>query len=575
MTTDAHANAVPFTLGYGRVLDALLGLRTLQRRYESLPSGDFVSQALRTLDIRADVDGLVRLPRNGGVIITANHPTGAMDGLLVLDAIRRVRPDVRVLGNRWLTRIPEMREWTIPLDLYAPLPTQRLAALREARRWVANGGALVVFPAGAVARRFESGAPVDEPWSEGVLALSRWADAPIVPVHIGAQPSRWLRLAGRLHPWATTAMLPRELLHQAGARVPVRIGEAVPWQRLEGFFGPAARIAYLRARVAALAPPRSTIAEAAPLSPEVLSSLVAREVAALPRDCRLLEHGSFEVYCTPADAIPLTLREIGRLRERTFRAVGEGTGQPRDLDEFDERYLHLFLWNRSKSEIVGAYRMAPTRQGGPRLYTETLYSWKRGPRIQIGDGLELGRSFVRAEYQRDPSSLLLLWKGIGAFVSRHPHLRRLFGPVSVSAEYSGPARYLIARWLATRAHANGEVRGRHEVGRHPEIDELLAAGAADTFTALDNMIRELEGGRGLPVLLRQYLRLNGRVLAISRDPEFADAMDALIVVDLLDMPASHLERYCGREGAGRIRRHYAGLAYEGSRFDEIRTKATA
>jgi len=575
MTTDGHAHPVPLTLGYGRVLDALLGLRTLQRRYESLPSGDFVAQALRTLDIRAEMDGLARLPRDGGVIITANHPTGAMDGLLVLDAVRRVRADVRVLGNRWLTRIPEMREWTIPLDLYARLPTQRLAALREARRWVAKGGALVVFPAGAVARRFESGAPVDEPWSEGVLALSRWTDAPIVPVHLRAQPTRGLRLAGRLHPWLTTAMLPRELLKQAGARVPVRIGEAVSWPRLETFPSPAARIAYLRARVAALASPQPGTVQAAPIAPEVLSSLVAREVDALPRDCRLVEHGSFEVYCTPADAIPLTLREIGRLRERTFRAIGEGTWQSTDLDEFDQRYLHLFLWNRSKSEIVGAYRMAPTRPGGLRLYTETLFSWKRRPRIQIGDALELGRSFVRAEYQKDPASLLLLWRGIGAFVVRHPHCRRLFGPVSVSAEYSGPGRYLIARWLATRAQVNGEVQARHEIARHPEIDELLEAGSADTFTALDAMIRELENGRGLPVLLRQYLRLNGRVLAVSRDPQFADAMDALIVVDLLEMPAGHLERYCGREGAERIRQHHAGLAHESSRFDEIRTKATA
>jgi putative hemolysin len=558
MTTNARAAAVPFTLNRGRLLDALLGLRTLQHHYESLPSGDFVVEALRRLDIRAAVEGSARLPRDGGVIITANHPTGAMDGLLMLSAVRGIRPDVRVLGNRWLTRIPEMREWTIPLDLYAPLPTQRLAALREARRWVAAGGALIVFPAGAVARTFNGKMPVDEPWSEGVLALSRWTTAPIVPVHVAAQPSRWMRLAGRLHAWATTAMLPRELLHQAGARVPVHVGEPVPWSRLDDLPTPAARLAYLRARVAALAPSQVAATKAPPVAPEVLNSLVAREISALPRHCRLLEHGSFEVYCASANAIPLTLREIGRLRERTFRAVGEGTGRATDLDEFDQRYLHLFLWNRSRSEIVGAYRMASTRHGGPRLYTETLFTWSRGPRLQLGDALELGRSFVRAEYQRDPSTLLLLWKGIGAFISRHPHLRRLFGPVSVSAEFSGPTRYLIARWLATRAHAQGSVHGRHAIARYPEIDELISSGAAETLPALESMVRELEGSRGLPVLLRQYLRLNGRVLAVSRDPHFADTMDALIMVDMLDMPASHLERYCGRIGAERIRKYHEG-----------------
>ena len=167
------------------------------------------------------------------------------------------------------------------------------------------------------------------------------------------------------------------------------------------------------------------------------------------------------------------------------------------------------------------------------------------------------------------------WKGIGAFVSRHPQLRRLFGPVSVSADYSGPARYLIARWLARRAHAPCAVQGRHAVAPYPEIDELLAAGAAETLTALESLIRELEDGRGLPVLLRQYLRLNGRVLAVSRDPQFADAMDALIVVDMLDMPASHLERYCGREGAERIRRYHHGPVHEGWILEHVRTKVMA
>jgi putative hemolysin len=575
MSTDVRAHAVPFTLGCGRAVDALFGLRTLQRHYESLPSGDFVAGALRTLDIRVEVDGLDRLPRDGAVIITANHPTGALDGLAVLAAVRQIRADVRVLGNQWLTRIPEMRESTIPLDLYAALPTQRLAALRDARRWVAGGGVLVVFPAGAVARRFDGEMPIDEPWRKGMLALSRWTGVPIVPVHVGAQPSRWLRLAGKLHSWVTTAMLPRELLRQAGARVSVRIGQPVSAPRLEGLAGPAARIAYVRARVGALAQRRREAAESAPIAPEVLTSLIAREVAALPGDCRLLVHGSFEVYCASASAVPLTLREIGRLRERTFRAAGEGTGRTSDVDEFDNRYLHLFLWNRSRCEIVGAYRMAPTRHRGQRLYTETLFSWKRRPQVQLGDALELGRSFVRAEYQRDPSTLLLLWKGIGAFVARHPHLRRLFGPVSVSAEYSGPARYLIARWLATHAHADGAVKGRHAITSYPEIDELLCAGAADTLAGFESIVRELEGGRGLPVLLRQYLRLNGRVLAVSRDPHFADAMDALIVVDMLNMPASHLERYCGREGAANIRRFHQSAMHAGPAVENIMTKVTA
>jgi putative hemolysin len=199
--------------------------------------------------------------------------------------------------------------------------------------------------------------------------------------------------------------------------------------------------------------------------------------------------------------------------------------------------------------------MGVTNQAA-KLYTETLFTWHRPPREMLGDALELGRSFVRAEYQRDPSALLMLWKGIGAYVAGRPHLRRLFGPVSVSADYTPVTRSLIAAWLARHAPAAGRVDGRHPVASRPDIGLLLDADVAPTLAALEQLVRELEDGRGLPVLLRQYLRLNGRVLAVSRDPAFGDAMDALIVVDLLEMADSHLERYCGRAGADRIRRHW-------------------
>jgi len=554
MTSD-RAPAVPFTVGYGPAIDALLGLRALQRHYEAIPPGDFADAALARLDIHIDLHHLDRLPRQGPALVIVNHPTGAMDGLVLLSAIRRARPDVRVLGNRWLTRIPEMCEWTIPLDVFTIHPSRQIAALRQARRWLTEGGVLVVFPAGAVAHRCDDGEPVDGPWNRGVLALSRWADAPIVPVHVDARPSRWLRLAARVHPWLATAMLPRELLRQRGARVTVRVGHPVDAARLQGMADPGGRLAYLRVRVRALAPGAAPCGSHAPLAPETLRSLIAREVAALPRHARLLEHGPFVVYCVEAPAIPTTLREIGRLREATFREVGEGTGRPRDLDRFDARYLHLFLWNRSRSEIAGAYRMALTAPRGRRLYTETLFRWSRAPHRHFGAAMELGRSFVRAEYQRDPSALLALWKGIGVFVARHPHVRHLFGPVSVSAEYSPVTRYLIAAWL-TQASDRSLVQPRNEVPAHPEIDELLATGSVRTVADLDMLVREMEGGRGLPVLLRQYLRLNGHVLGVSCDPAFANAMDALLAVDMLEMPAASLERYCGREGAARVRQYW-------------------
>jgi putative hemolysin len=551
----ARTSVVPFSLGCGRLVDAVIGLRELQRHYDALPTGNFVDAALDRLEIRPDVRDLERVPAQGAAIVIANHPTGAMDGLLLLSALRRVRGDVRILGNHWLTRVPQMREWTIPIDVHASRPSRRLTALRTARRWLAAGGVLAIFPAGAVARRVQGDTSIDEPWSPGVLALARWSGAPVVPVHLAARPSLRLRWAARLHPWMATALLPRELLRQRGRRVSVSVGVPIEASHIAGWPDATSQLAYLRARVSALAGRRGATA-GPPLAPQLLPSLIAREVESLPDDACLVRSGPFQVYCAGADAIPLTLREIGRLREEAFRKVGEGTGAAEDLDDFDGTYRHLFLWHRTRAEVVGAYRLSEVKRG-QRLYTETLFRWKQSPRAVFDDALELGRSFVRPGYQRDPATLLALWKGIGAFVAGRPHIRRLFGPVSVSAAYSATSRDLISRWLGRAAAGDAPVAPKREVPRFAEVGELLGAGVP-TVSDLDRLVRELEDGQGLPVLLRQYLRLNGRVLAVSRDPAFSNAMDALIVVDLLDMPATHLERYCGRDGARRIRGYRGG-----------------
>lgn len=546
---------VPFSLGRGPALDALLGLGTLQQMYESLPPGDFVERALERLAVQVSALDAAHVPDCGPAIVVANHPTGALDGLALLSALRARRRDVRVLGNLLLTRIPEMREWTFPVDPYRAASRLTMAGVRAARRWVEGGGVLAVFPAGAVARRCREQAAEDEPWHEGVLSLARWTGAPVVPAHLSGRPGPWFRLLGRLHPAIGTALLPRELLRQQGSRVVVRFGAPVSEARLSEWPEPS-RLAYLRTRVHALDGVRPAVRPLAPLAPTVIPSLIRREVEALPEDARLGESRSLSVYCVAADQIPHGLREIGRLRERTFREVGEGTGRRIDLDRHDRDYRHLFLWDASRGEIAGAYRMGAA--DGPRheaLYTESLFDWRRRPGALLGPSLELGRSFVRVEHQRDPASLLMLWKGIGAFVARHPHYRRLFGPVSISAEYSPASRDLIAAWLVRHAAADAaaEVRGRHTVCPHPDARALVESGGLSSVAALDATIRELEGGRGMPVLLRQYLRLNGRVLALSRDPDFGDVIDALLVVDMLAMPPTHLERYCGAAGAHRVR----------------------
>ena len=278
---------------------------------------------------------------------------------------------------------------------------------------------------------------------------------------------------------------------------------------------------------------------------------MAAEIARLPETSVLLASGEFRVIEAGAADIPLTLKEIGRLRELTFRSVGEGTGKACDLDAFDRSYRHLFLWNAVRCEVAGAYRVGRTDElvagAGPRgLYTSTLFVLKRRFLDRIGPALEMGRSFVRPEYQKSYSPLLLLWKGLARMVVRDPRYRMLFGPVSISNSYKNASRRLMASYFEGAATSPGlarlvrpktPLRGQHWLAR---AARTLVHDLDDLLTIIDDIEADT---KGIPVLLRQYLKLGGKILAFNVDRDFADTLDGLIVVDLLAADPRQLERY--------------------------------
>jgi putative hemolysin len=549
------------------VMDPLLGLTTLDRLYAGLSEGNFIDRALERLGITVDVsDAHLRyVPATGPAIVVANHPTGALDGLALAHALMRRRADVRLLGNHLLSRIPEMLDWTIAVNPFDPRSIENRRGFRQARDWLRRGGLLVVFPAGAVSNvAREDGVLVDSEWQRGILGLTRWSSAQVVPAFVGVRSSAWFRLAGLIHPRLRTALLPRELLRLRNGRVHVRFAAPVPAARIAEIPNAPARLAYLRARTEALEAPRSR--GAAPMEPIVAAVDVAamrRDVAALTPRHELLRSGVYSVFHAAAPMMPALLSEIGRLREITFRAVGEGTGRSTDLDRFDREYQHLFVWNHARGEVVGAYRVGATDQlcataGVKALYTHTLFRLAPGFLEAAGPALELGRSFVRSEYQRESSALLLLWKGIGALIAREPRYRRLFGPVSISADYSRPSRSVLARFLSTARNApewRSFVSPRHSYRADASLDPLVAHMPL-TLNDVDALVKELEGGRGVPVLVRQYWKLGAQVLGFSLDPGFGNSLDALIMVDLARLPEPILQRYLGHDGAAAFRRHH-------------------
>lgn len=572
-----------------RIAGRLLALDRCRTVYDGIPaqlSGrDFLDRLLQELGVSLATEPgeLQRIPAAGATIVVANHPFGAMEGILLAEMLLRLRPDVKILANHLLGRFPQMQDLLIQVDPFggAGAARRNLRPMREALRWLGGGGLLVVFPAGEVSHLQLPGRTIaDPPWTENLAGLVRHSGAAVLPVFFPGANSPLFQLAGLLHPRLRTALLPRELLNKQHRQIPVRIGTPIANRKLSAIGEDSELVAYLRLRTYLLAgraaAPGAEVAAppaAGRLEPLVAAQppeRLAAEVEALPAAQVLATSGPLVALQADARQIPYLLLEIGRLRELTFRQAGEGTGRQLDLDHFDSYYTHLFLWHREKREVVGAYRLGRTdeiraRYGVAGLYSHTLFAYGEELLDRLGPALELGRSFVHPEYQRHFAPLLLLWKGIGAFVRRHPHYRRLFGPVSISRDYSLLSRRLIADALQERCEIPELarlVRARTPLRRGrlkvKGCDPKLARDLCRNFDEVAEVVADLDPGPGgIPVLLRHYLNLGGQVLAFNVDRQFSDVLDGLIVVDLARTERKTLERYLGRDGAAAFLRHHA------------------
>lgn len=571
---DMNAAGSPLSGLAAQAVEHLSGLRELAQIYETLPRDpdeSFLEIVRRELGLTCDVtaDDLARIPRSGPVVVVANHPFGAAEGIVLARVLGIVRKDVRLLANHLLGRIPELRDDLILVDPFHPGASRpNVSGLRRAIAHVAQGGVLATFPAGAVSHlQLERMTVADPEWNVAIARLVRRTKATVLPVYFPGVNGPLFQLAGLLHPTLRTALLAHALLDRRHTRIEMRIGRPVAYSRIAHLEDDEELITHLRRRTYLLAKrtrgdvarPR-THRKSAPIAPARPADLLAHEVDALPASARLASSGELDVLLASPERIPNLLREIGRLREITFRAVGEGSGNSADLDAFDAFYSHLFLWNREKREIAGAYRIGVVdpivrRYGISGLYTSTLFRYSPAFFKALGPhAVEMGRSWVGIEYQKSYSPLLLLWKGIASFVAKNPESCVLFGPASISNDYTPHSRALMARYLLDSAAARELMphvapRAPFRGGRHLE--------PASDFEDLQELLQEIEDGqRALPVLLRQYLNVGGRVAALNVDRQFSNVLDALVVVDLRATPEKMLARYMTPDGARTFLEHH-------------------
>lgn len=556
----------------------LLGLKRCQHGYEQIREIKGVEQfchgALKQLGVKCRVapEQLARVPQTGACILIANHPYGGLDGLALINLVSQVRRDFKVMGNLILGRIPQLRKHLISVDPFDRASSARtnIGPLRQALRALKQGELLIMFPAGEVSSWQPERVGVSDPeWTPMLARMVRMSKAAILPVYFPGDNGALFHLAGKIHKSLRTALLPRMLLNKKGLVLKPLIGHPIPAVKLLQDRDDEQLNKLLRLRTYALglkkkqkkvtAPHESN--NAAPLSPEVSAHLIKTEIDSLPPENLLTSGNGMDVYCACADEIPYSLREIARLREFTFRQVGEGTGKALDSDRFDQDYLHLFLWDQKQQRIAGAYRFGQVdtispRLGADGLYVSTLFRFKPQLLEHLRYGLELGRSFVHPDYQRSFAPLLMLWKGIGHYLVQNPHYRYLFGPVSISADYSRQSRHLMTGTLAANYLIEDlacMVSARLPVKmKVPKIDGFKRKQISPLLQNIDDLsmlIADLEpDSKGIPVLLRHYLNLGGRLLSFNLDPDFSNAVDGLLLVDLQEANKKQLQRYMGKEG---------------------------
>lgn len=542
------------------VLGKLADEEGFNRVYDTVADAegfDFVERVLELLGTSYYVNPRERenIPVEGGVLIVANHPLGFQDSLTLLQLVGSVRPDVRILGNDWLTGMPQMKRLLLPVDVFGKGASSRM---REIYRAVERGEALIVFPAGEVSRVRPDGLR-DGRWSDGFARIAMKTRTPVLPIHVAARNSAMFYGLSMVAKPLSTAMLPREAVAPGNRRVGFSVGALVSAQEIEERSGGSSERAakLMRRHVYRVGRRRGLIfGGQVPVAHPEPTERVASELVANAEKLADLNDGK-QIYLFKGATDSAVLREIGRLREVTFRKVGEGTNARRDLDVYDLQYEHLVLWDPKALRIVGSYRFGHggrliADRGMAGLYTSSLFNYSSALESRLAQGLELGRSFIAPAYWRS-RALDQLWQGIGLYLQRHPELRYLFGPVSMSVSLPREAREWIAAAHQHYFGVPGLAAARQPFVISPAVIDMVrqALEGLDPAAGLGKLKHHLDAlGVSLPVLYRQYVDLvepeGVQFLDFGEDPGFSGCVDGLVMLDLANLKPAKRARYLGK-----------------------------
>ena len=556
---------------FGWLLMKVLKISSLNKVYnrnKHLSDLEFLNGILDEFQIKFEIpeEDLKRLPKDGAYITVSNHPLGGIDGILLLKLMLEQRNDFKIIANFLLHRIEPLKPYIMPVNPFEDRKDVKssIAGFKNSLLHLKGGHPLGVFPAGEVSTYRDGKLVVDKPWEEAAMKLIQKANVPVVPIYFHAKNSKLFYKLSKLSDTFRTAKLPSELLTQKKRIIKVRIGRPISvkdqneHQSLPEFSEFIRRKTYMlsnafedeRKPLDAISSTLKVPKIPKKIVTPVKKELMIKEVENLKEDdYRLLKSKNYEVYLAPAAKIPNIIREVGRLREITFREVGEGTNEAIDLDKFDTYYHHMFLWDVESKVIAGAYRMGLgskiyEKYGIDGFYLQDLFRFEPELHKMMSQSIEMGRAFIIKEYQQKPMPLFLLWKGIVHTTLRFPEHKYLIGGVSISNQFSNFSKSLMIEfmkshyydpYIAQYVHPKKEFKVKL---KDADKDFVFDATEAD-LNKFDKIIDEVEpGALRLPVLLKKYIKQNARLVAFNVDPLFNNAVDGLMYIKISDLPES-------------------------------------
>lgn len=546
----------------------------------------FLDAILKEIKIEFEIpkEDLARIPKEGAFITVSNHPLGGIDGVLLLKLMVEKRPDYKIIANFLLHRIEPLKKYVMPVNPFEDRKDLKssLIGIKNALTHLKNGNPLGIFPAGEVSTYKDGELIVDKPWEEGAIKIIKKANVPVIPIYFHAKNSKLFYFLSSVNGTLRTAKLPSEFLGQKHKVIKMRIGRPITVKEQKGFTSLDDFHDYLRKKTYMLAnsfekekrkisPPNFRIPKIPEkIIPPVSSKLIEKEIKELDKgDAVLFKSKNYTIYLADSKQIKNTLLEIGRLREITFREVGEGTDKSIDLDRYDKFYKHLFLWDVVNKRLVGAYRMGLGKDifkkyGMKGFYIYELFAIEPELDSMMQKTIEMGRAFIIKEYQQKPMPLFLLWKGVVHVTLRYPEHKFLIGGVSISNKFSNFSKSLMIEFMkshyydpfiAQYVHPKKEYK---VVLKDVDKDFVFDAAKADV-NKFDKIIDEIEPGNlRLPVLLKKYVKQNAKLVAFNVDPKFNNAIDGLMYLRIADLPEGTVKPVMEEFQAELERRHANG-----------------